>query len=49
MIAGFIHTAMDSENNWDKASALGLVLLVATLILYYVYNRLICIDKLKLG
>jgi putative spermidine/putrescine transport system permease protein len=49
MIAGFIDAAMNSENNWGKASALGVVLLVATLILYYVYNRLIGIDKLKLG
>jgi putative spermidine/putrescine transport system permease protein len=49
MIAGFIDTSMNSENNWGKASALGLVLLVATLILYYIYNRLIGIDKLKLG
>jgi putative spermidine/putrescine transport system permease protein len=49
MVAGFIDTAMNSENNWGKASALGFVLLVATLILYYVYNRLIGIDKLKLG
>lgn len=49
MIAGFIDTAMNSENNWGKASALGFVLLTATLILYYVYNRLIGIDKMKLG
>jgi putative spermidine/putrescine transport system permease protein len=49
MISGFIDTAMNSENNWGKASALGFVLLVATLILYYVYNRLIGIDKMKLG
>ncbi len=49
MISGFIDTAMNSENNWGKASALGFVLLIATLILYYVYNRLIGIDKMKLG
>jgi putative spermidine/putrescine transport system permease protein len=49
MIAGFIDTAMNVEINWGKASALGLVLLVATLILYYVYNRLIGIDRMKLG
>jgi putative spermidine/putrescine transport system permease protein len=49
MIAGFIDTAMNSENNWGKASALGLVLLTATLILYYVYNKLIGIDNMKLG
>jgi putative spermidine/putrescine transport system permease protein len=49
MIAGFIDTSMNSENNWGKAAALGAVLLTATLILYYVYNKLIGIDKMKLG
>lgn len=49
MISGFIDSSMNSENNWGKASALGAVLLVATLILYYVYNKLIGIDKMKLG
>jgi putative spermidine/putrescine transport system permease protein len=49
MISGFIDSAMNSENNWGKAAALGAVLLVATLILYYVYNKLVGIDKLKLG
>jgi putative spermidine/putrescine transport system permease protein len=49
MIAGFIDTAMNIEGNWGKSSALGFVLLTATLILYYVYNRLIGIDKMKLG
>jgi putative spermidine/putrescine transport system permease protein len=49
MIAGFIDSAMNSENNWGKASALGAVLLTATLILYYVYNKLVGIDRMKLG
>jgi putative spermidine/putrescine transport system permease protein len=49
MIAGFIDIAMNSEGNWGKASALGVVLLTATLILYYVYNKLIGIDRMKLG
>ena len=49
MIAGFIDTAMNSEGNWGKASALGFVLLTATLTLYYIYNRLIGIDRMKLG
>ena len=49
MAAGFIDLAMNSENNWGKASALGFMLLTATLILYYVYNRLIGIDRMKLG
>ncbi|MBI2718211.1 MAG: ABC transporter permease [Rhizobiales bacterium] len=49
MIAGFIDTAMNSEANWGKASALGFMLLASTLVLYYVYNRLIGIDRMKLG
>ncbi len=49
MVSGFIDSAMNSEGNWGKASALGAVLLTATLILYYVYNRLIGIDNIKLG
>lgn len=49
MIAGFIDSAMNQENNWGKAAALGAVLLTATLILYYVYNKLVGIDKMKLG
>lgn len=49
MVSGFIDSAMNSENNWGKASALGTVLLIATLILYYVYNKLVGIDKMKLG
>ena len=49
MISGFIASAINTENNWGKASALGVILLVATLILYYVYNKLIGIDRMKLG
>ena len=49
MISGFIDSAMNSEGNWGKASALGAVLLFATIILYYVYNKLIGIDNIKLG
>ena len=49
MISGFIERAINSENNWGKASALGVILLIATLILYYVYNKLIGIDRMKLG
>lgn len=49
MISGFIASAINNENNWGKASALGVILLVATLILYYIYNKLIGIDRMKLG
>jgi putative spermidine/putrescine transport system permease protein len=49
MVSGVIASAMNTESNWGKASALATVLLVATLILYFVYNRLIGIDKVKFG
>jgi putative spermidine/putrescine transport system permease protein len=49
MVSGFIASAINTENNWGKASALGVILLVATLILYYVYNKLVGIDRMKLG
>lgn len=49
MVSGFVAAAMNQESNWSKASALGAILLVATMILYFVYNRLVGIDKMKLG
>lgn len=49
MISGVIASAMNLENNWGKASALSLILLVATFILFFVYNRIVGIDKVKLG
>ncbi len=49
MVSGIIDRAMNSENNWGKASALGAILLTATLILYFIYNRLVGIDKIRFG
>jgi putative spermidine/putrescine transport system permease protein len=49
MVSGIIERAMNSENNWGKASALGGILLIATLVLYFIYNRLVGIDKIRLG
>ena len=49
MISGIIADALNSENNWGKACALGAVLLGATLILFYIYNKIVGIDKVKLG
>ncbi len=49
MISGVIATTLNLENNWGKASALSAILLAATLVLFYVYNRLVGIDKVKLG
>lgn len=49
MVSGVIASAMNQENNWGKASALSLILLAATLVLFFVYNRIVGIDKVKLG
>lgn len=49
MVSNLVEVAINRENNWGKASALATILLVATLILYFVYNRLVGIEKLKLG
>ena len=48
-LSGFIAQAINQENNWGKACAFGTILLIATLILYFVYNRLIGIDRMKFG
>jgi putative spermidine/putrescine transport system permease protein len=49
MVSGIIASAMNQENNWGKASALSAILLIATMVLFFVYNRLVGIDKVKLG
>jgi putative spermidine/putrescine transport system permease protein len=49
MVSNLVATAINQENNWGKASALGAILLFATLILFSVYNRLVGVDKMKFG
>lgn len=49
MVSGIIANAMNRDLNWGKASALGAILLFATIILYFVYDRIVGIDKMKLG
>jgi putative spermidine/putrescine transport system permease protein len=49
MVSNYMALAINQEGNWGKAAALGTILLVATLVLYFIYNKLIGIDKLKLG
>lgn len=49
MVSGVIASAMNQENNWGKASALSLILLFATFVLFFIYNRIVGIDKVKLG
>lgn len=49
MVSGIIASAMNQENNWGKASALSLILLLATGVIFFIYNRIVGIDKVKLG
>lgn len=49
MISNIIDFHMRSSLNWNLAAALGLVLLVFVLFLFWVYDRLVGIDNMKLG
>ena len=48
LISNFIDFHMD-KSNWSLAAALSAMLLAGVLVLYWVYDRLIGIDNLKLG
>lgn len=49
MIGYFIAHYTNEELNWGMASALGAILLTATLLLYYVFNKLVGVDRIKMG
>ncbi len=49
MISNEIARHMQQSLNWGLAAALGTMLLVGVLILYWAYNRLVGADSLKLG
>lgn len=49
MVSYFVALYTNREMNWGQASALGAILLLITLALYWVFNRLVGIDKVKLG
>ena len=38
-----------SKSNWSMAAALSAMLLLGVLLLYWLYDRLVGIDNLKLG
>ena len=40
---------MKSTLDWSFASAMGLMLLVGVLAIYWVYNKLVGVDNIKLG
>ncbi len=49
MISNMIAFHMQKSLNWGLAAALGGILLAGVIILYWVYNKLVGIDRLKMG
>ena len=49
LISNFIAYHMQSSLNWGLAAALGSILLFCVLLLYYIYNRIVGIENMKLG
>lgn len=49
MVSYFIAYYANQVTNWGMAAALSAILLVAVLLLYAIYNRLIGIDRLRIG
>jgi putative spermidine/putrescine transport system permease protein len=49
LISNFIAYHMKKSLNWGLAAALGTTLLAAVLVLYWVYNKIVGIDNMKLG
>ncbi len=49
LISNFIAFHMQRSLNWGLAAALGAILLACVLVLYWLYDRFVGIDKLKLG
>lgn len=49
LISNFIAFHMQKSLNWGLAAALGAMLLASVLILYWLYNRIVGIDNMKLG
>lgn len=49
MVSYYVSYYMNTIINFGQASALGAILLLITMALYWVYNRLVGIDKMKLG
>ena len=49
MISNIIAFHMQQSNNWELAAALGSLLLILILSLYWVYDRLVGAGNIKLG
>jgi putative spermidine/putrescine transport system permease protein len=49
MISNFIDFHMRKSLNWNLAAAMGLVMLVFVLFMFWIYDRIVGIDNMKLG
>jgi len=49
LISNLIAFHVNKSNNWSLAAALATILLICILILYWLYDKIVGIDKLKLG
>jgi putative spermidine/putrescine transport system permease protein len=49
MVSNFIAVFINRDLNWGMASSLGVVLLVVTLAIYFIFLRLVGAEKFKLG
>jgi len=49
MLSYFIAFYASKTINWGMAASLSLALLAATVALYYVYDRLVGIDRIRMG
>ncbi|MEM9269024.1 MAG: ABC transporter permease subunit, partial [Pseudomonadota bacterium] len=49
LISNFIADHMQKTLNWSLAAALGGLLLASVLILYWIYDKIVGIDNMKLG
>ena len=49
LISNFIAYHMQKSLNWGLAGALGAVLLAGVLVIYWLYNKVVGIDKMKFG
>ena len=49
LISNLIEYHMKKSLNWGLAAALGGLLLIGILVLYWLYNRIVGIDKMKFG
>jgi putative spermidine/putrescine transport system permease protein len=49
LIGNFIAFHMQNTLNWGLAAAMGVVLLIGILILYWLYDKVVGIDNMKMG